>query len=119
MFDFYDWTDVVKFILVCLLVVGIIALCVVAVVKAEESKVEVVVVSCEEGRNVPNAGMQAMSVQKFVQGDTLGAISYNNLSRVGAQKYIVTVEYEGVQYELEMSHKYEVGDVIRVTLPTD
>ena len=117
MFD--DFWSGLKCVVVALLIVGFIGLFCYAVVIEESSKVEAVVVSCEKGEYSENAGYKAMAVNSFINGNTLNAVTYNNLSKVNAQKYVVVVEYEGVQYTVEMSHEQTVGDVIRIKLPKE
>ena len=107
--------EVVIFIIVVALVAGLFAWAIIA--EANTPKVEGVVISCEEGKVVENSGAKVMATYSFATGKTAQGIMYGSLANQKTQKYTVVVEYEGNQYTITTSKKYEVGETILFKLP--
>lgn len=107
--------EVVIFTVVVALVAGLFAWAIIA--EANTPKVEGIVISCEEGRVVENGGAKVMATYSFATGKTTQALMYGSLANQKTQKYTVVVEYEGNQYTITTSKKYEVGETILFKLP--
>lgn len=81
-----------------------------------EGPVDCTVISCEETDPYVNQAAKTMATMNFMQGKYTSSMMYGSMAQPQA-RYIVVVEYEGVQYEIETAHKYEVGEVVQLPNP--
>lgn len=115
-FYYSDAHEIVKMCFVGLLILAFIVGMGVMLVKAEQSKVDAIVVSCEQTDDYVNHGAKTMGTFYTAQGKFTQGMAFNAMSQP-QDRYIVVAEYNGEQFEIETSKPYEVGEVIRVHPP--
>lgn len=103
-------------VMAIVLAIFIVGLAVYGLVTMEDTRVECLVVSCEEADPYVNHAAKTMATINFINGKYTSSMMYNTMAQPQA-RYITVVEYEGVQYELETSSKYEVGEVVQLPNP--
>ena len=82
---------------------------------SEEKEILCKVVSCDDGKFVPNPTYTVLATKAFADGDVTKSIMYNNLAQsTGKYEYKVVVIIEGTEYTLTRSEPYKEGDEILV-----
>ena len=89
-----------------------------AIAAEEAAKVDCLVVSCERTDDYVNQAAKTMATMNFVQGKYTSSMMYGSMSQPQA-RYLVVVEYEGVQYEMTTTQQYEVGSIVRLPNPAN
>jgi hypothetical protein len=79
----------------------------------EDNRIEVTVMSCEEGTPFVNGAAKVQATMNFANGKYTNAMVYGAMAKPQA-RFNTVVEYDGVEYEIATSKSYEVGEVIKI-----